>query len=82
MNNCILHFRNHSEQHEIKVYPRKRTIYVCLRAKEYLDSYFSLTFVASISVKKINNRWVFSDGVDHSAVAWGTLTISMNVTGL
>ena len=37
--------------------------------------------VESVSVKKVGDKWVFSEGIDESAIAYAKITATMNSTG-
>ena len=37
--------------------------------------------VESVSVNKVGEKWVFSEGVDESAIAYAKITATMNSTG-
>lgn len=37
--------------------------------------------VVSASVRKVGEKWIFSEGIDKSAVAYGTITVAINETG-
>ena len=41
----------------------------------------SLADSFSASVRKVNGKWTFSNGVDQSAVAYGTISVAINETG-
>ena len=40
-----------------------------------------LQYLVSGSVRKVDGKWVFSDGIDKSAVAYGTISVAINETG-
>ena len=40
-----------------------------------------LQFLVSASVRKVDGKWVFSKGIDKSAVAYGTISVAINETG-
>ena len=40
-----------------------------------------LQYLVSASVRKVDGKWVFSDGIDKSAVAYGTISVAINETG-
>ena len=37
--------------------------------------------IESVSVKKVGDKWVFSEGIDESAIAYAKITATMNSTG-